>query len=52
MGPDLAARAARMLGVERVIPIHFGTFPILAGTPDELRAASEGAFEVLPLEIG
>ena len=52
MGPDLAARAARMLGVERVVPIHFGTFPILAGTPDELRGATEGAFEVLSLEIG
>jgi L-ascorbate metabolism protein UlaG (beta-lactamase superfamily) len=24
--------------VKHVLPIHYGTFPILAGTPDELRA--------------
>jgi L-ascorbate metabolism protein UlaG (beta-lactamase superfamily) len=38
MGPAGAARAAQLLGVTTVVPIHFGTFPILAGTPDELRA--------------
>src|SRR5262245_44863806 len=37
MGPAGAARAAKMLGVRAVIPVHYGTFPILAGTPDELR---------------
>jgi len=37
MGPRGAARAAQMLGVRAVIPVHYGTFPILAGTPDELR---------------
>jgi L-ascorbate metabolism protein UlaG (beta-lactamase superfamily) len=37
MGPKGAARAAQLLGVARVVPIHYGTFPILAGTPDELR---------------
>jgi L-ascorbate metabolism protein UlaG (beta-lactamase superfamily) len=37
MGPKGAARAAQLLGVGRVIPIHYGTFPILAGTPDQLR---------------
>ncbi len=52
MGPELAARAARMIGAPKVIPIHHGTFPILAGTPEELRAASEGAFEVVALDIG
>ena len=39
MDPDQAARACRLLGVRRVIPIHWGTFPILAGTPDALAAA-------------
>jgi L-ascorbate metabolism protein UlaG (beta-lactamase superfamily) len=39
MGPQGAARAAALLGVRAVVPIHYGTFPILAGTPDELRAA-------------
>jgi L-ascorbate metabolism protein UlaG (beta-lactamase superfamily) len=38
MGPRDAALAANLLGVEDVVPIHYGTFPILAGTPAELRA--------------
>ena len=42
MGPTGAARAAKMLGVQEVVPIHYGTFPILAGTPDELRAELRG----------
>jgi L-ascorbate metabolism protein UlaG (beta-lactamase superfamily) len=25
--------------VKTVVPMHFGTFPILTGTPDELTAA-------------
>lgn len=52
MGPEQAAMAARMLEVETVIPIHFGTFPILTGTPSELTEAAGGAFEVVELEIG
>ena len=39
MGPDGAAKAAELLGVTTVVPIHYGTFPALSGTPDELRAA-------------
>jgi L-ascorbate metabolism protein UlaG (beta-lactamase superfamily) len=37
MGPAGAAQAADLLGVRTVVPIHYGTFPILVGTPDELR---------------
>ncbi|MGH2411218.1 MAG: metal-dependent hydrolase, partial [Chloroflexota bacterium] len=37
MGPKGAAVAARMLGAGVVIPIHFGTFPALTGTPDQLK---------------
>jgi L-ascorbate metabolism protein UlaG (beta-lactamase superfamily) len=37
MGPREAALAAGLLGVEDVVPIHYGTFPILTGTPAELR---------------
>ena len=40
MGPREAALAAGLLGVEDVVPIHYGTFPILAGTP---AAAADGA---------
>ncbi len=37
MGPRGAALAVEMLGAGHVMPIHYGTFPILTGTPDELR---------------
>jgi len=39
MGPREAAVAVRMLGVQHVIPMHYKTFPILTGTPAELREA-------------
>jgi L-ascorbate metabolism protein UlaG (beta-lactamase superfamily) len=38
MDPVGAALAVELLGVSDVIPIHYGTFPILSGTPDELRS--------------
>jgi L-ascorbate metabolism protein UlaG (beta-lactamase superfamily) len=55
MGPAGAARAAKLLGVKTVVPIHYGTFPILAGTPDELRAEGRkigAGFEVIAPERG
>ncbi|MEW5853244.1 MAG: metal-dependent hydrolase [Myxococcota bacterium] len=39
MDPRGAALALRMLRAPNVIPMHFGTFGLLKGTPDELRAA-------------
>ena len=36
MGPADAARAADMIGAPTVIPVHYATFPALAGTPEEL----------------
>jgi L-ascorbate metabolism protein UlaG (beta-lactamase superfamily) len=36
MGPKAAALAANYLGLKTVIPIHYGTFPQLTGTPEEL----------------
>jgi L-ascorbate metabolism protein UlaG (beta-lactamase superfamily) len=39
MGPREAALAVGLLGVEDVVPIHYGTFPILTGTPEQLRTA-------------
>ncbi len=38
MGPRAAALACRLLAPEVVLPIHFGTFPPLKGTPEELAA--------------
>lgn len=37
--PADAAEAAKMLGVRTVIPMHYGTFPLLTGTPEELGSA-------------
>src|SRR5580692_2237713 len=38
MGPKEAALACRLLEPETVLPIHWGTFPQLTGTPEELQA--------------
>jgi L-ascorbate metabolism protein UlaG (beta-lactamase superfamily) len=42
MGPREAAHGVKLLGLSRVVPIHYGTFPILTGTPDELRGHLSG----------
>lgn len=55
MDPRQAARACRFLGVRKVIPIHWGTFPALTGTPEELVKAlgDHGtACEVVALKPG
>jgi len=36
MGPREAALACRLLSPKKVIPMHFGTFPLLTGSPAEL----------------
>ncbi len=36
MGPREAAVACELLGVKRVVPCHWGTFPLLHGRPDQL----------------
>ncbi len=43
MDPTAAARAVRMLGLKTVVPIHWGTFPVLAGTPEGLDKELGGA---------
>ncbi|HEX2457709.1 MAG TPA: metal-dependent hydrolase [Vicinamibacterales bacterium] len=53
MGPDAAARACLMLGVRQVVPMHYGTFPILTGTPDRLKQLVEPhGIDVLVLKPG
>jgi len=55
MDPVQAARACRYLGVRRVIPIHWGTFPALTGTPQKLvKALSDQGVncEVIGLKPG
>jgi len=39
MDPMQAARACRFLAIQRVVPIHWGTFPLLTGTPEQLGQA-------------
>ena len=48
MGPREAAVALELLGVRRCVPCHYGTFPLLRGTPDELRALAPGVDVVAP----
>lgn len=54
MGPRSAAEAIRLLGVKTVVPMHFGTFPVLTGTPDDLRKEADdvGGLEVVDLQPG
>jgi L-ascorbate metabolism protein UlaG (beta-lactamase superfamily) len=37
MDPAAAAKACELLGVKIVIPMHYGTFPVLTGRPEQLR---------------
>jgi L-ascorbate metabolism protein UlaG (beta-lactamase superfamily) len=50
MGPADAALALDMIGASTVIPVHFGTFPALAGTPEELGEHTD--VRVVALEPG
>jgi L-ascorbate metabolism protein UlaG (beta-lactamase superfamily) len=53
MGPDTAALAARWLGVKQVVPMHYGTFPLLTGTPPQLEKELSGSgIDVLVLTPG
>ncbi len=51
MGPREAAVALELLGVKRCVPCHYGTFPLLTGTPDELKQLAPGV-ELLAPEPG
>ena len=51
MDPTEAAVALELLGVKRCIPCHYGTFPLLAGTPAELRRLVPDV-EVIELQPG
>src|SRR5688500_9216527 len=54
MSPHEAAAACRLLRCERVIPMHFGTFPPLIGRPDQLSSLLTDlpGTTVWPLEPG
>ena len=42
MGPREAAVALELLGVKRCVASHYGTFPLLTGTPEQLRELAPG----------
>jgi len=53
MGPDAAALAARMLAVRQVVPMHYGTFPVLTGTAERLKQLVDPfGIDVLVLKPG
>jgi L-ascorbate metabolism protein UlaG (beta-lactamase superfamily) len=56
MGPKGAALSASLLGVKHVIPMHYGTFPKLIGTPrqlkDELRKLGLKSVRVIEMTPG
>jgi L-ascorbate metabolism protein UlaG (beta-lactamase superfamily) len=47
MGPKEAALAVRFIAPKTVLPLHFGTFPPLTGTPEELAALVDAGVEVV-----
>jgi len=52
MGPREAAVAIELLDVSRIVPCHYGTFPILSGTPETLRELAPQGVEILAPEPG
>ena len=53
MGPREAAVACRLIKAEKIIPMHFGTFPPLSGTPAALADLLNGSSStVWPLAPG
>ena len=48
MGPREAAVALELLGVTRCVPVHYATFPLLTGTPDELRRLAPDVDVIAP----
>jgi len=55
MGPEGAADAVRLVAPAKAVPMHYGTFPVLTGTPQQfaaaLRARKLGS-KLLELELG
>jgi L-ascorbate metabolism protein UlaG (beta-lactamase superfamily) len=47
MGPEEAAVALELLGNPRCVPCHYGTFPLLTGTPAELAKLTSAALETI-----
>lgn len=46
MGPEEAAIACELVGAAYAVPIHFGTFPVLTGTPEEFQEHAEDRMDI------
>jgi L-ascorbate metabolism protein UlaG (beta-lactamase superfamily) len=51
MGPREAGYAIKLLKPKTVIPMHFGTFPVLTGTPSDLQKLVPGV-EIVTMKPG
>jgi L-ascorbate metabolism protein UlaG (beta-lactamase superfamily) len=47
MGPEEAAVALELLGEPRCVPCHYGTFPVLSGTPEALAKLTSAKLEAI-----
>jgi L-ascorbate metabolism protein UlaG (beta-lactamase superfamily) len=51
MGPEQGAYATRLLGVKTVVPMHYGTFPVLTGTPERLRELTKDIADLQIVDV-
>lgn len=51
ISPKEAAYACRLLNPKKVIPMHFGTFPILTGTPGQFKELTKDMKEMEVIEL-
>jgi L-ascorbate metabolism protein UlaG (beta-lactamase superfamily) len=52
MGPASAARAVEFVQTKKVIPIHYGTFPVVCGDPQDFKKRVGSLAEVIILKPG
>ena len=52
MDPKGAALAAELLKVNTVVPMHYGTFPVLSGTPEQLRKVLRSSIRMKTIKPG
>lgn len=53
MGPREAAYATQLLNVPAILPMHYGTFPLLTGTLEEFQKLTASQdIEIIELEVG
>jgi L-ascorbate metabolism protein UlaG (beta-lactamase superfamily) len=51
MGPKQAAEAVKAVNPSQVVPMHFGTFPVLTGTPEAFSKELKGKMAAAKLTV-